>query len=117
MLLTGFVVINLTRSLGFLALFQAVAFAGSALAVVWNWRGLCSRVAEVHLNAAVLLLAAMLLYQAIKAGVLMAQLPAGGLVFVVQRVKFSDVINMHAGVRLLGPSFAGLKSGRVTCAL
>ena len=79
LLLTGFLLVNLSKSLlGLLAVFQAIMFGCSAAAVLWNWQALRSRTAELHLNAAVMLLAGMPFYQAAKAGVLLAQLPTGG---------------------------------------
>eukprot|EP00882_Tetradesmus_deserticola_P018842 GHRQ01020237.1.p1 GENE.GHRQ01020237.1~~GHRQ01020237.1.p1 ORF type:complete len:597 (+),score=276.17 GHRQ01020237.1:265-1791(+) len=77
LLLTGFLVVAVTDSLAVLAAFQAIAFGCSAAAVLWNWRALSSRVAELHLNRAMLLLAGLPLYQAIKAAVLLARLPTG----------------------------------------
>lgn len=77
MLLTGFLVVNLTRDLGLLAVFQAIAFGCSAAAVLWNWQALSSRLAELHLNKAVLLLASLPFYQAAKAGLLIVGLPVG----------------------------------------
>ena len=77
-MLTGFLLVNLSKSLGLLAVFQAIMFGCSAAAVLWNWQALRSRTAELHLNAAVMVLAGMPFYQAAKAGVLLAQLPTGG---------------------------------------
>ncbi|WIA20821.1 hypothetical protein OEZ85_005176 [Tetradesmus obliquus] len=77
LLLTGFLVVAITDSLAVLASFQATAFGCSAAAVLWNWRALSSRAAELHLNGAMLLLAGLPLYQALKAAVLLARLPTG----------------------------------------
>ncbi|KAF6252281.1 hypothetical protein COO60DRAFT_1644178 [Scenedesmus sp. NREL 46B-D3] len=77
LLLTGFLVVAVTDSLAVLAAFQAIAFGCSAAAVLWNWRALSSRIAELHLNGAMLLLAGLPLYQAIKAAVLLSRLPTG----------------------------------------
>jgi hypothetical protein len=78
MVLTGFLLVVVTKSLGLLATFQAIAFGCSAAAVLWNWQVLCSRAAELRLNKAVLLLAGLPFYQAAKALVLLAHLPTGG---------------------------------------
>ncbi|WIA30035.1 hypothetical protein OEZ86_000130 [Tetradesmus obliquus] len=77
LVLTGFLVVAVTESLAVLAAFQAIAFSCSAAAVLWNWRALASRAAELHLNAALLLLAGLPLYQALTAAVLLARLPTG----------------------------------------
>jgi hypothetical protein len=77
LLLTGFLVVAVTNSLAVLAAFQAIVFGCSTAAVLWNWRALSSRAAELHLNGAMLLLAGLPMYQAIKAAVLMARLPIG----------------------------------------
>jgi len=77
LMLTGFLVVNLFKSLATLAVFQAITFGCSAAAVLWNWQALHSRLAELHLNGAVLLLAGLPFYQLAKAGVLLAPLPTG----------------------------------------
>jgi hypothetical protein len=77
MVLNGFLLVVLTKSLGLLATFQAIAFGCSTAAVLWNCQVLCSRAAELRLNKAVLLLAGLPFYQAAKAGVLLAPLPTG----------------------------------------
>jgi hypothetical protein len=79
LLLTGFMVVAVTSSLAVMAAFRAIAFSCSAAAVLWNWRALSSRVAELHLNGAMLLLAGLPLYQALKAALLLARLPISGL--------------------------------------
>jgi hypothetical protein len=78
MVLTGFLLVVVSKSLGLLAIFQAIAFGCSVAAVLWNWQVLCSRAAELRLNKAVLLLAGLPFYQAAKALVLLAPLPTGG---------------------------------------
>jgi len=70
MMLTGFLVITTTRNLDLFASFMAVTFGASAVAVLWNYKFLCSRTAELRLNTSVLGLATMPLYDMLKATVL-----------------------------------------------
>jgi hypothetical protein len=76
-MLTGFLVIATTEDLATFAKFQAIAFGCCAAAVLWNYRFLCSRTAELRLNAAILGLAAMPFYQLFKAVVLLVQPTTG----------------------------------------
>lgn len=72
MVLTGFLIITVTNNLAIFAAFQAIAFGSCAAAVLWNYRLLCSRAAELRLNAALLGLAGAPFYEFLKAIVLMA---------------------------------------------
>lgn len=76
-MLTGFLVIATTEDLATFAKFQAIAFGCCAAAILWNYRFLCSRTAELRLNAAILGLAAMPFYQLFKAVVLLVQPTTG----------------------------------------
>lgn len=71
MMLTGFLALTTTKNLATFAAFQAVTFGCSAAAVLWNYKFLCSRVAELRLNTVVLSLAAMPFYEFFKAILLM----------------------------------------------
>ncbi|WIA41112.1 hypothetical protein OEZ86_004740 [Tetradesmus obliquus] len=117
LLLTGFLVVAITDSLAVLASFQAIAFGCSAAAVPWNWRALSSRGAELHLNGAMLLLAGLPLYQALKAAVLLARLPNVAMVLVVGIAFAAQHAAITASPWLLAGLIGGCEVQRCGCVL
>lgn len=77
LLINGYLVVTTTHSLEVLAGYQAVAFGACGVAVLWNCRLLCSRAAELRLNAAVMMLAVMPFYMLLKALVVVAHTSLG----------------------------------------
>lgn len=104
-MLAGFLVISATEQLDTFAAFQAIAFGACAAAVLWNYKFLCSRAAELRLNACMLGLAAMPFYQLLKAVVVVAQPPTAVLLGACAAIDFcmggrSSVVGLAGFVTL-----------------
>ena len=79
LLLNGYLLIMTTQSLATFAAYQAVSYGACAVAVLWNTRLLSSRAAELRLNAAIMVLAAMPGHMLLKAVVIDLNVSTGWL--------------------------------------